>query len=320
MSKGIDKKDWNIMYHLCQDSRTSHTRIAKLVGLSKNATKYRINRLMQIGIIAGFFTIIDMRLLGATSYTILCRVNRISPGFIRFLKDHQNIIVVDGFVGKWNMIIEFACKDTFAIFNFLSVLKTNYSDIIDSYELHPDLEWFMIEQLPVELVKEKKVPRKAETNHVELDNAERILLSELNKNSNAPLLRLAERSGLHYKTVAAKLKSLKEKGVIVKFTTNISLYELGYRVYVVLLDFRNLSATNEHMIKSFLASQTNIRAAFLSAAKPRIFIYLAVKDSDELGDFLLKVNERFGSSILDEEILLSSDQWKYDLFPDGILM
>lgn len=319
MVNNLDKKDLSILYHLCQDSRTSHNQIAKAVGLSKNATTYRINRLIQRKIIAGFFTVVDLHSIGATSYTILCRVNKIGSGFIQFLKSHQNIIVVDGFVGKWNLLIEFACKNPEVVFDFLTVLKTDYADIIDSYELHPDFEIFMLEQLPVELVKEKKIAPKPKQRYLEIDEPERVLLSELNKNSNAPLLTLAQKSGLHYKTVAAKLKTLKERGVIEKFTTNISLYELGYRVYVILLDFMNLSVRDERTIKEFLTSQNNIRTAFLSAAKPRIFVYLAVKDSDELGDFLLAVNEKFGSILLDEEILLGSEQWKYELFPDGIL-
>ena len=88
---------------------------------------------------------------------------------------------------------------------------------------------------------------------------------------------------------------------------------------MIILDFKNLSTKTEQKLKDYVNQQKNIRTAFLSAAKPRVFVYLAVKDSLELQDFLQDLNSEFGSFIIDQEYFLSSKQIKYDLFPRDVL-
>ena len=158
---------------------------------------------------------------------------------------------------------------------------------------------------PVELVQKKhREPPKHNEKIVILDSTEKKLLYELNKNSTASLLELGEKIGVTYKTVSSKIKKLRSEGIIAKFTANISLENLGYDVYMIILDFKNLSTTTEQALKTCFSQQKNIRTAFLSAAKPRVFVYLAVKNALELQDFLQDLNSKFGSFIIDQGIPL----------------
>ena len=324
MTKEMDKKDWKILYQLCQNSRMSHNSIAKLVGASKNSVTYRVNRLLSRGIISGFFTIVDIAPLGAVFYTLLLKLNATKERekeFLDYLKPNDKVSVIDGFVGEWNFLVEFCCKNPYTFFEFLADLKGKFSDIVEDYEVHQTLEIYKVEQLPVELVRETTSGFQAKTKpgSVKLDRTEIKLLSELNKNSTAPLLELADKIGVTYKTVSAKIKELKESGIIIKFTANISLESLGYDVYLILLDLRNLSIKRESDLKAYINSQKNIRSAFISAAKPTVFIYIAVKSSLELQHFLVETKRGFRDIIVNQNYLLSSDQIKCELFPDGIL-
>ena len=55
----IDLKDRKILYCLDLNSRSTLGDIGKKVDLSKNVVAYRIKRLMQMGIIRNFFTVIN---------------------------------------------------------------------------------------------------------------------------------------------------------------------------------------------------------------------------------------------------------------------
>ncbi len=324
MVKEMDKKDWKLLYQLCQDSRLSHNKIAKLIRTSKNSVTYRVRRLLDRKVISGFFTIVNTNLLGSVLYTTLIRLNATKEKeaeFVEYLKSNNGVTIIDGLVGKWNFLVEFACKDPYRFFGFLTDLQTKFSEIIDSYEVHPNLDVYKIEQLPVELVEERSInpPTESKTNRIELDETEKKLLSELNKNSTASLVTLAEKIGVTYKTVSAKIKKLKDESVITKFTASINLEVLGYDVYLILVDFKNISTQNSNTLKSYINRQKNIRAAFISSARPLLFIYLAVKKATELENFLLDLNSKFGSIIINQEYFLTSTQPKYDLFPDGVL-
>ncbi len=320
MSKDLDKKDWRILYQLCKDARVSHSKLGKIIGLSKNAVTYRISRLANRGIIKGFFTIIDHEALGYLSFNVLIRVKAVDESpLISYLKSHANTMVIDRLIGEWNLIVEFGCKNQGEFNSFIRETKSKFSDIIDTYEVHPPLESLKIEQLPVELVEEKKVLGLQKPGKVDVDQTDITLLYELGKNSTASLFNLAKAVGVTYETISARIKKLKKQGVIIRFSAKIGLAALGYDVYFLMIDLRTLSKEREASLKQYINSKNNIRFAFISATRPTIFIYIAVKKSEELNMFLLDIKEKFSDAIVSQKYLLSPEQLKYELFPEGLI-
>ena len=320
--KELDTKDWKLLYQLCQDARLSHNKLGKLVGLSKNAVTYRVERLVSKGIIRRFFTIINHDFLGQKFFNVLLRLNATEEQekeLVAYLISHPNVTVLDAFVGEWNFLVEFGCKDIGIFYSFISDLKSKFSTILDTYEIHFSLFPYKVEQLPVELVEERRQPKPFIMGSAEADETDMKLLRELDKNSTATLFELAKSIGITYETVAARIKKLKEKGIILKFTAQISLGALGYDVYLILLDIRNLSQERELALRGHINGQKNIRYAFMSASKPVVFIYLAVKKSGELNTFLLNIKEKFSDVIVNQKYLLSTKQLKYELFPEGLV-
>ena len=321
--KLLDLKDWKILEILCTEARTSHASIAKTVGLSKNSVTYRVERLVKKGVIQGFFTIIDEGLLGSTTYNFLLRLKgskEREPQFLEFLKKHPNTLVVDRLLGEWDWIIELACLHPLDFNLFLRGLQENFSDIIDNFEVHPVLTSYKVEQLPVELVKERPVAQFPQASKsIKLDDFERKLLFELGRNASAPLVVLAHKLGVTYETIAARIKQLKLSGVIVSFTAKISLYHLGYEVYLIRLDLKNMSTERAASFRSHFNAQRNIRYAFISAFAPVIFVYLAVKNADGLNEFLVSVKEKFSDIVMNQSFFLCTELVKYDLFPECFL-
>ncbi len=321
--KELDKKDWKLLYHLCQDARLSHSKLAKLVGLSKNAVTYRIERLKEKGIIKKFFTVVNYDTLGYKSFNVLLRLNATKEQekeIISYLASNQNISVLDSLVGEWNLFVEFGCKNLDVFYDFISELKSKFSPILDTYEIHFTLFPYKVEQLPVELVEEKQQPKPfIKGKDAKVDETDLKLLSELDKNSTATLFELAKSLGITYETVSARIKKLKSSNIILKITAQISLGSLGYDVYLLILDMRNFTQEREAELRGYINGQKNIRYAFLSATKPVLFIYLAVKKSEELNTFLLNTKEKFADVIVNQKYLLSPENLKYSLFPEGLI-
>ncbi|UCB58733.1 MAG: winged helix-turn-helix transcriptional regulator, partial [Thermoplasmatales archaeon] len=63
----LDLKDRKILYELDLNSRQSDSEIGRKVGLNKGMVNYRINRLIEKGIIRNFYTMIDASRLGYLS-------------------------------------------------------------------------------------------------------------------------------------------------------------------------------------------------------------------------------------------------------------
>ena len=71
----LDSKDKKILYLLHQNCRLSNTKISKLVGLSKDGVKYKINKFIKTGLIKGFFLNLRTIEMGYPTYVVYFRFN-----------------------------------------------------------------------------------------------------------------------------------------------------------------------------------------------------------------------------------------------------
>ena len=322
--KNIDKKDWKILEILCENSRLSHNQIAKKVFLSKNAVTYRIERLRKLGIITGFFTIINHSPFGTNFYEVLLKINATESEkteLINYLKANENVIVLDKLSGEWDFVMEIGCKNQEDFLQIILELRNKFSKIIDIFEVHPILYSYKVEQLPIELLeKNREIKQFREIKEkIKIDKKDKELLLELNKDSTLPLYELAEKLKVTYETISARLKKLKTSGIIMKNAAKISLSALGYDVFLIITDLRNLSNEKEKKLKDFIINNVNIRYAFMSASKPQVFIYFAAKNSDALDAFMNSIKTTFPEEIINQKYLLSKEQYKYELFTEGLL-
>jgi Lrp/AsnC family transcriptional regulator for asnA, asnC and gidA len=67
----LDNTDIDILRILYNDCRTSYRSIASSIGLSKNAVKTRVNRLISNSIIRGFMTSINPAIFGYSQFCYL---------------------------------------------------------------------------------------------------------------------------------------------------------------------------------------------------------------------------------------------------------
>jgi len=68
MIKRLDLKDRKILYQLDLDARQTDSQIAKKVGLSRDAVRYRIAKLLEEGYINYFMTVLNSMKLGFEWY------------------------------------------------------------------------------------------------------------------------------------------------------------------------------------------------------------------------------------------------------------
>lgn len=72
MPPSLDDTDLRILLALQADPRVPVSKIARQVGLTDNAVRYRVRRMQQGGIIRGFSVILDPRMLGRPRLGIVC--------------------------------------------------------------------------------------------------------------------------------------------------------------------------------------------------------------------------------------------------------
>jgi DNA-binding Lrp family transcriptional regulator len=84
---------------------------------------------------------------------------------------------------------------------------------------------------------------------LKLDKADRIILTELDRDCRIPSSRLAKRTRKSRQSVEYRIKRLVERGVITGFNLSINPHRMGYKIYKVYLQLRNIPQDRERLLQ-----------------------------------------------------------------------
>ncbi len=77
-------------------------------------------------------------------------------------------------------------------------------------------------------------------NNIKLDKADRLILAELDKNCRVPTSRLAKLARKSRQSIEYRIRRLVEQGIITSFNASINPHRMGYKIYKIYLQLRNL--------------------------------------------------------------------------------
>ena len=120
----LDLKDRKILYELDNNSRQSYAKIGKKTGLSKDTVLYRVNRLIENGVITKFYTRIDSFKLGYNTirfYLIFQNTTKdIEKQIIDyFTKENKYILFCGSIEGRFDLVVNVWVKNFNEFYAFL---------------------------------------------------------------------------------------------------------------------------------------------------------------------------------------------------------
>jgi Lrp/AsnC family leucine-responsive transcriptional regulator len=135
----IDKIDRKIIDILLKNSRMSNLEIGKQLGLSHDAVRYRIEKLVKEKVILNFSIDIDPAKLGLNIWSdLIISLWNLTPKryseFLKYLKEHPNVASVWNLSGKYEWFIEIFTSDLNKFNEITREIKLNFSDIIKDME------------------------------------------------------------------------------------------------------------------------------------------------------------------------------------------
>ncbi len=194
--EGLTLKDRRLLYLLNENCRLSNTKIGKLIRLSKDGVKYKIDKFVKNGLIRHYFLNLNYEELGFRSYTVLLRLQKIDN--VKQEKLAESIskkkfvtYCATGF-GNWDMFIEIV---TNSIVNFekhmekiIMLLKSkvvDYQTFICIKEYKPYAT--VIPDYFGDIKVRYKKPSSKRIKQIKLDKLDKKILLILSKNARTPL-------------------------------------------------------------------------------------------------------------------------------------
>lgn len=148
----FDKYDKKILEQLDMNSRKSLAELSKKVGLSRDAVRNRIEKLVKNKVIFAFTPIYNPPKMGfpTINYVFISLYN---PGevqekeFLSYLKSNKYVTYVAGLTGKWDFILDIMAENPGHFDKILKEIRHKFSNLIKDYEIYGVLQEYKYEEI-----------------------------------------------------------------------------------------------------------------------------------------------------------------------------
>src|SRR3989338_2857798 len=210
----FDLKDKRLLYELDCNSMQTIQQLAKKIGLSKDAIKYRINKLINEGIIKSFNAVIDTGKLGFLSFRLLLKFYHLSPALekeiLAFLLKNKNLVWLVRVEGNWDVNTWFLYKSVEEMSLFWQELLRRYNNYIDKKEIgiYSNVTYFGRAYLLKNKYNSFSMPIVSLPKEIKLDKSKLMIVELLSKNARMSVVNIAKATGITPKTIINKIKEI----------------------------------------------------------------------------------------------------------------
>ena len=295
----LDIKDRKILYELDKNSRQSLTRLSKKTGLSKQVINYRINRLVQDGVITRFYTELNYGNTNTLVFKLhiqLENVNKeIEDTIYTFFKGLDCSTWIVSCSGKWDMICGVAVHDVIAYNYLLTEIMNNFSRYIHNKEIISNIylnicnrKWLVPEDRSLKLTSSG-----GRTFDLGLDEKDFKILDMLSNNSRAKLVDLADACKIKPSVAKYRIKQLEKKGVINAYRVSLNLRLLGKEFCKAFLYLHQKTEEKERTLIEYCKSHPNVTAFIQCIGSWDFEIEFEVDNIDQFHSIMKDIRGRF---------------------------
>lgn len=319
----LDAFDKRILEILIENSREQISTIAKKVNLRRENVNYRIHRLIKLGLIKEFNTILSEKTLGLSHYVVFIELVKLKEEtekqIIEYLKNNPFMSWIGTSAGKWSLVFDIIVYDKDSnLEKILQEFLKKFGDHIENYEV---LKLSEGEYFASKLIgKTKNFHRKAENKATQkLDKTDFKVLSLLNKDSRKTLVDISTKTDLTPNGINNRIKSLANNGFIVGYTISLDWKKLGYEWFAIQIKLHKYDEEIDNKIKSFFKNHKKVVFYYKYIGGSWDYdVGVLVQDSEELRGFINEYRREFSDVSKISDVFLTLEETTGYKMPEGV--
>lgn len=246
----LDTIDRKIIAQLDKNSRISYSDLGRKIRVAKETVKYRMNQLEKLGVLNGFYTVVDFSKLGFTLYRIYVRIKNTDPKkeieILNYLKESENVAILYRINGPFHIVVGIWMRNIWEYEKFWNSIKEKFGEYISSTHFSIMTNYMEFSRSYLLQENEKiQFLSISQNKPEEIDTLDRKLLAFISNNARASLVQISKSLGIGIITARYRLKNLISKKIIVGFRTIINLKALGREYYKVDFALNDFEMRNE---------------------------------------------------------------------------
>ena len=316
----LDKKNRQILYELDFNARQSYSSIGKKINLHRNVVEYRINRLIETGIIKNFYTIIDTSKLGYISLRCYLKFQNTNPEIEqKIIKDfvaNKHTFWVSSIDGLYDLSFIIMVNNLVEFHEFWKQILKKYHPYIQDqiFSIYIKLLHFPISYLTNKTKNRRTSEIIGGGVPVPIDDIEFKILQILSTNARKPLTKIAQQLKSTSMVINYRIKKMKKLGVIQGFRINIDYARLGYKHFKVDVYLTNYEKINE--IVDYVTLNPHLVYIDYTAGLSDLEIEFHLQDTNELNKIMKEMVLAFPNTIKNYRYFIFSEIHKMRYIPE----
>lgn len=318
----LDRIDRKIIHELDINSRQSYKSIAKKIRLSKDAAKYRIEKLESNGIIKQYQTILDTGKLGYMSFRLLLKFKNTDIAkekeIIEYLKSNEKINWLVSVEGEWDLNTWILCKRVDEINKIIKELIMRYGNFIEKRQISIFTKITYFEKgFIIQGKRKKEFVFVTSPDESRIDKTDIRILMLLTKNARMKTVDIAKRMNASAKMIAYRIKNLEKGGIIIGYRVLLDTGKLGLGqlYYKINIRSRDLTSKRENDFRLFIRNHPNVIYDNEVLGGDDFEIEIQVNCVNDFRDFILQLRNLFSDIIRNHSVLIYSDEHKFNFMP-----
>ena len=325
LTKDLDSTDLKILYELDKSFRQPYTKISKNIGISKQAVKKRIDKLVDNGIIKKFVIIINMANFGVIPNQVYISLHSTSEKrkkeFIDFLINEKVIAQVTLCEGIYDLFFGITGDNIYEIEGFLSLIFTKFSDIIKEKKITIIIDTrlfprdYLIDKKREIIPSNKGFHQRKFIKH-EIKDIDNNVLRILCINPRIKVVDIALELDSNVQTIINRIKFLEKNGIIRGY-----MYLTNEKIMIqhtILIELSSMENNVEQRLFQYLSSCPNVVFVVKYFGEYNFSITTESKNFDEHRRFCDNFKKEFSDYIKSFIPLFIHDIKKMNLLPPDL--
>jgi len=305
MTYKADLYDKKILYELDKKSNIPIATLAHKIKRSKQFVLYRIKKLEEAKIIAGYHAIVDMSKLGYFTFRIYVKLQNVTKdeeeAFVKYLINNvPQVWTITAMRGKWSFALFLGVQNVQQFHETWDKITLKYMEKIKKYNIavyapiYNFNRGFFLDDKSETIERDYGLGEKEEISKKDLE-----IIDIYASNVRMPYTEIAKKIGISQDTVRNRIKILEKKKIIVGYKINLDIEKLGYIGYRVDLNLNSTKRNKE--IFEFCKKHKNIYLVQGNIGGADYELGVIVRDLSHLLELIDELNTEFKNVINDIE-------------------
>jgi Lrp/AsnC family transcriptional regulator for asnA, asnC and gidA len=284
------------------------------VGLSKDIVNRRVKKLIDMGIIKYFYTMIDTSKLGYISCRLFITFQRDNPEkekeIVDFFMARSDTWWVPSMEGQRNLAIAIWAKDTYDFYDIINEFRKKYKPFIKDIipGIYARLHQFRRAYLIDKQEDNSKPILTCFRDKSDFDEIDIGILKILSAQARIPTLEIAKKMRITSATVRQRINQLVDKKIIQGYRAALDIKKLGYRWYKISIDLEDFTKFQE--ILNYARKHPNVVYIYEVVGGWDVEIEVEVENYEKLKSIINEIRYKFSDSIRYYETFLFYEEHK----------